>query len=273
LLSFLRKNPTVIDAVRKKLGAAKFATASPSLLKKTMREVIADARGKKSNPRYAVTGLDAEGREADLGILTGPNKTQVVARAQQIYGKAGYSKIIATQSDKSDFIGRQAFFPKKRTRRNPDGELYETFTGAEHTGHESITAPTGAPRNLDELGDLVEFKWVDNDGHKYTVNLEQQGVAAKLAAHQYADGRQELFLVSAPGKPLPNFRDYLPHGSHIYEVTYRAQKSHLGDTTPQLYYHRLGEETGNPPVFHVNKDGELIFKGGEYWITERGIHN
>ncbi len=217
LLSFLRKNPTVIDAVRKKLGAAKFATASPSLLKKTMREVITGARGKtkakKANPR--------------------------------------------------------------KPRGNPSGELFETFTGQEHTHHDEVIAPTGAPRNLDELGDFVEFKWMDADGKRYTVNLEKQGIEAKLAAHQYADGRQELILVSAPGKPLPFFGDYLPHGDHgyIYEVTYRAQKAHLGDTKPQLYYHKLGEETGQPPILHINKNGELIFKGGEYWIEATGIHN
>lgn len=218
LLGFLRKNPTVIDAVRRKLGATKFATASPSLLKKTMREVIAGARGKtktkKANPR--------------------------------------------------------------KTRRNPDaGELFETFTGQQHTHHDEVIAPTGAPRNLDELGDFVEFKWIDADGKRYTVNLEKQGIEAKLAAHQFADRRQELVLVSAPGSPLPYFGDYLPHGDHgyIYEVTYRAQKAHLGDTKPQLYYHTLGEETGQPPILHINKNGELIFKGGEYWIEATGIHN
>lgn len=164
---------------------------------------------------------------------------------------------------------------KRRTRRNPDGELYETFTGQQHTHHDEVTAPTGAPRNLDELGDFVEFKWIDNEGHKYTVNLEKQGIDSKLAGHQYADGRYELALVSAPGAPLPFFGDYLPHGDHghIYEVTYRAQKLHLGDTKPQLYFHTLGEETGRPPVLHINKDGELIFKGGEYWIEASGIHN
>lgn len=222
LLGFLRKNPTVIDAVRKKLGAKKFETASPSLLKKTMREVIAGARGKAS-----------------------------------------------TKSRKRPNSSRQ------RRRRNSSGELYETFTGQTHTQTDSVTAPSGAPRNLDELGDFVEFKWMDREGHRYTVNLEQQGIAAKLAGHQYADGRYELVLVSAPGAPLPYFGDYLPHGDHghIYEVTYRAQKAHLGDTKPQLYYHKLGEESGVPPTLHINKDGELIFKGGEYWIESSGIHN
>ncbi len=220
LLGFLKKNPTVIDAVKKKLGAAKFATASPTLLKKTMREVITGARGKakKAKKRNAAP---------------------------------------------------------KRKRSNPNGELFEMFTGQPHTGHEVVTAPSGAPANLDQCGQFVEFKWIDQDSKRHTVNLEQQGIPAILAAHRFANGHDELFLVSAPGLPLPNFGDYLPRGDNGYitEVTYRAQKVHLGDAKPQLYYHKLGEETGQPPILHINKEGELIFKGGEYWIEASGIHN
>ena len=292
LLGFLRKNPTVIDAVRKKLGAQRFQTASPSLLKKTMREVISGARGKtrgkQRNPRYLVKGLSAAGKEVELGFLVSPNKTQAVSRAKSLYGRAGFSKFKAELSDKQDFIGGRATSPKNKaakkrkanpkrrsTRRNPGGELYEMFTGQPHTGSQTVIAPTGAPRNLDELGDFVEFKWIDADGKRHTVNLEDQGIYAKLAGHQYADGRFELVLTSAPGEKLPYFGDYLPPGDHgyIYEVTYRAQKAHLGDTKPQLYYHKLGEETGQPPIFRLNKQGELIFKGGEYWIEATGIHN
>ncbi|HEX9005402.1 MAG TPA: hypothetical protein VGB07_36180 [Blastocatellia bacterium] len=290
LLGFLRKNPTVIDAVRKKLGAQRFATASPSLLKKTMREVIgarSQSKGRQRNPRYLVTALSSSGRETDLGVLTSPNKTQAVQRAKSLYARAGYTKFTATLSDKADYIGgagraplpkaaKKKANPKRRsTRRNPGGELYEMFTGQPHTGSQTVIAPTGAPRNLDELGDFVEFKWMDADSKRHTVNLEDQGIQAKLAGHQYADGRFELVLTSAPGQKLPYFGDYLPPGDHgyIYEVTYRAQKAHLGDTKPQLYYHKLGEETGQPPIFHLNKQGELIFKGGEYWIEATGIHN
>jgi len=294
LLGFLRKNPTVIDAVRKRLGAKRFETASPSLLKKTMREVIAGAHGrktgkatgKKRNPRYLVTGIDANGKQTELGILVAPNKMQAVQRARSIYGTANYPKFTALLSDKADYIGGRSPIAKaakkKKTnpryrpaRRNPDGELFEVFTGRPHTGHDTVIAPSGAPANLDQLGDFVEFKWMDADGKRHTVNLEKQGIHSILAGHQYADGRFELVLTSAPGQPLPYFGDYLPHGDHgyIYEVTYRAQKAHLGDTSPRLYYHKLGEETGKPPILHINRDGELVFKGGEYWIEASGIHN
>ena len=284
LLSFLRKNPTVIDAVRKKLGAAKFETASPSLLKKTIREVIAGARGRQSKKKNAGAIRNSDVRKtakAQQMIATYGNRgfeVQVPAANGRVRVKVFNSLATADANYRAalkyalDVTGRQS----RTARQNPEaGAIFEEFTGQQHTHHDEVTAPTGAPRNLDELGDFVEFKWMDADGKRHTVNLEQQGIEAKLAAHQYADGRQELVLVSAPGKPLPYFGDYMPHGDqgYIYEVTYRAQKLHLGDTRPQLYYHKLGEETGQPPILHINKQGELIFKGGEYWIEASGIHN
>lgn len=284
LLGFIRKNPTVVDAVKRKLGAEGFRTASPSLLKRTMREVIRDARQQKRarNPRFLVVGSTRDGRTADLGFLVAENQTKAVARAKALYKQAGYTKFTATQTDKQDFIGGKTLerakrkAAAKRTRRNPEpGELFEMFTGQEHDSHANVIAPEGAPRDLDEIGDFVEFKWTDNEGRQFTVNLEEQSLAQTLAVHRYADGRDELFLVSAPGQPLAYFGNYLPPGNHghITEVTYRAQKVHLGDSKPRLYYHKLGEETGQPPVLHINKDGNLIFKGGAYWIEDRGIVN
>mgnify|MGYP001034121860 CR=1 FL=1 len=251
--------------------------AAKKAVKRTAAHRATSPRKAKRNPRYLVTGTKKTGGTTELGILTAPNKMQAVKRARTIYGAANYSKFSAVLSDKADYIGGRspARKPKKKPRKNPQGELYEMFTGQPHTGHEKVIAPTGAPAHLDQLGDFVEFKWMDADGKRHTVNLEKQGIHAILAGHQYADGRFDLVLTSAPGQPLPYFGDYLPHGDHgyIYEVTYRAQKAHLGDTKPQLYYHKLGEETGKPPIFHINKEGELVFKGGEYWIEASGIHN
>lgn len=284
-----KKAATRFAKVSKKRPAKKAATSAFT------RRRASTSTAKKPNPRYFVTGVSAGGDSRELGILVAPNKMQAVKKAKSVYGRSGFTKFTAVLSDKQDYYGgeKRAPLPKQKKaakkknagrtiygsrrigRRNPDGELYETFTGQQHTGHAAVIAPTGAPRNLDELGDFVEFKWMDADGKRHTVNLEDQGIAAKLAGHQYADGRFELVLTSAPGQKLPFFGDYLPAGDHgyIYEVTYRAQKAHLGDAKPRLYYHKLGEETGVPPIFHINRDGELIFKGGEYWIEASGIHN
>jgi len=259
----------VAQNILKKRAAKKRATAAktnpkPAAKKKAVKKVAPKKTATKT-AKKAVTKKRPTKSVSTAQLLNLIQKNPTLRQA-----------FAATGTKKTSTKHNTTKKGKMPARRNPEaGELFETFTGQAHTHHDTVTAPTGAPANLDLLGDFVEFKWMDADGKRHTVNLEGQGVPAKLAAHQYADGRQGLFLVSAPGHPLPSFGDYLPHGDHgyIYEVTYRAQKLHLGDAKPQLYYHQLGEETGQPPVLHINKDGELIFKGGEYWIEASGIHN
>jgi hypothetical protein len=283
LLGFLRRNPTVTDYVKKRLGAERFKTASPSLLKQTMRQVIKEARSKQTpktkNPRYLVTG---DGRE--LGILVAPNALQAAQRAKELYGSRGYQKFKATKVAQQDFIGgrtdlaakaraqraKKKSNPRKaRGRRNPEaGALYETFTGMPSTGYDVVTAPNGTPANVDQLGQFLRFKWQDWDGHKYTVELEKNNVPALLAVSRNKDGYDTLYA-------LGDWALELPAGDHGYitRIEYRAQKVHLGDTSPRVYYHDLGEETGEPPVLRVDKEGKLIFRDGAYWIEDRGIVN
>lgn len=268
-----RKNPT---------AAQKKAWAKLARLAKAR----AKAARKKTNPkRRAVTvsrpaarkvKASQKRRNAISGSSSQTAQSVSLARPAK---KAAKRKSSITSSTRRRSTSRSAFSaarnPIRRRRNYEVGSIYESFTGQAHDSEAQVLAPTGAPMNLDELGEFVEFKWVGRDGERYTVNLEDQGIEAILAAHRYADGRDELVLTSAPGQPLPYFGDYLPHGDHghICEVTYRAQKAHLGDHSPKLYYHQLGEETGQPPTFHINREGELVFKGGEYWIEDRGIVN
>ena len=51
---------------------------------------------------------------------------------------------------------------------------------------------------------------------------------------------------------------------HIHDLMHEAIANRASD---------IHLKTGNPPIFHINRDGELIFKGGEYWIEASGIHN
>lgn len=255
------------------------------------------------NPRYLASALNSSGRSIELGILSAPNKTQALQRAKSLYGSAGYAKFQLKELSKEDVIGgtvtaaairklqtRRAKAAKRKTatpprarktaaqplraRRNP-GELYKLFTGETSDSFELVTAPAGTPANIDQLGDFVEFKWMDAEGHRYTVNLEEQGIHCKLAASRNRDGYDQLYVVSTESGELPNFGAYLPQGDvgYIYEITYRARKAHLGDDRPKLYYHRLGEESGRPPILRIDHEGYLHFRDGEYWIEDRGIVN
>lgn len=248
----------------------------------------------QKNPRYLVA--DQYGN--DLGILVAPNATQAMKRAKGFYPGAG--KLTATKVAQADFIGgrtdllkkaraqqakktakkatvkksptRSASKPATRgsvARRNPDaGAIYEAFTGMPSTGYDVVTAPHGTPANVDELGQLLRFHWVDWEGNKFKVDLEKMGIPALLAVNRNKDGYDTLYALG----------DWVldsPPGDHglITRIEYRAQKAHLGDTSPRVYYHDLGEETGEPPVLRVDKEGHLIFRDGAYWIEDRGIVN
>lgn len=302
-----RKNPTAAQlkawrklglmakkraAEARRLNGTKKKVAKKATTVKRPRQVMPKPSAKRlatratRNPRYLTSALNSAGRHTELGIISAPNKTQALAKAKSLYSSAGYTKFILEQISKEDVIGGtataaairklQAKRAKKknggRSRRNP-GEIYETFTGRPSEHAHVVTAPKGTPADIDELGDFVEFKWIDAQGERHTVNLESQGAIAKLAAHHTPDGRDGLYVV-APGE-LPYFGAHLPAGDvgYIYEITYRAQKTHLGDTSPRLYYHRLGEESGQPPILHIDDEGYMHFKGGEYWIEDRGIIN
>ena len=159
--------------------------------------------------------------------------------------------------------------PRKSVRRNPEaGALYSTFTGQPHTGYDIVSAPNGTPANVDQLGEFLRFKWVDWDGNKYSVELEKQDIPALLGVSRNKDGYDTLYA-------LGDFVLPMEPGDHgfITRIEYRAQKLHLGDTAPRVYYHDLGEETGEPPIFHVDKEGRLHFKAGAYWVEDRGIVN
>ncbi len=230
------------------------------------------------NPRYLVEG---DGRE--LGILVADNATKATARAKTIY--KGVKKFKATKVAQQDFIGGRALAAKARAqqakktvkkaaskktvKRNPEaGELYELFTGAPSTGFDLVSAPNGAPANVDQLGQFLRFKWVDWDGKKYSVELEKNGIPALLGVSRNKEGSDTLYA-------LGDFVLDMPPGDHGYivRIEYRAQKLHLGDDAPRVYYHDLGEETGEPPVLRVDKEGRLIFRDGAYWIEDRGIVN
>lgn len=296
LLGWLRKNPTVTELAQKRLGAERFKTASPSLLKQTFRQIIREAKAggaPRKNPRYLVT--DQHGN--DLGILVAENATKAVKRAKGIY--PGTSKLTATKVAQQDFIGGRADLVKKAraqqakktvkkstvkksarpaskpatrgsvARRNPEaGEIYESFTGMPSTGYDVVTAPNGTPANVDQLGQFTNFHWQDWNGKKYRVDLEKLGIPALLAANRNKEGFDALYA-------LGDFVLDMPPGDHGYitRVEYRAQKAHLGDDSPRVYYHELGEETGEPPVLRVDKEGHMHFRGGAYTIEGRGIVN
>ena len=206
LMGYLRKsNPSVIAAVKRKMGAKAFAKASPSVLKREMKAVIRTEIAKRKTVKKALKGK----------------------------------------------------------RRNPNDAAkagYESFQGKTSTKSTALNFPNGTPANVYKLGSLHSITLADGR------TIKPAGKAVWLCA----DTKGKLHL-GTTGERLTN----APKGSlgKVKEVEYITSKPHLGDSKPARYFHQLGEETGEKPTLYSDGNGGLVFKGGAYSITSRGIVN
>jgi len=206
LMGYLRKsNPSVIAAVKRKMGAKAFAKASPSVLKREMKAVIRTEIAKRKTVKKALKGK----------------------------------------------------------RRNPNDAAkagYESFQGKTSTKSTALNFPNGTPANVYKLGSLHSITLADGR------TIKPAGKAVWLCA----DTKGKLHL-GTTGERLTN----APKGSlgKVKEVEYITSKPHLGDSKPARYFHQLGEETGEKPTLYSDGNGGLVFKGGAYSVTSRGIVN
>ena len=144
---------------------------------------------------------------------------------------------------------------KEKTRR-----LYETFSGKRARRENSVTAPTGTPANVAKLGTLRLIETADGRKWKF------RGAGAPILA---ADHRHKLHVVGGSYRMNPTGAEC----GEIVRVEYETDKPHLGQTTPAIYFHELGEETGERPTLRIDGDGLMHIDGGAYSIEADGIHN
>ena len=100
------------------------------------------------------------------------------------------------------------------------------------------------------------------DGRKWKFN----GAAAPILA---ADHKQRLHVVGGRYRANPAGEEC----GEIVRVEYETDKPHLGQPTPAIYFHELGEETGERPTLRIDEEGLLHIDGGAYHIEADGIHN
>lgn len=150
----------------------------------------------------------------------------------------------------------------RRTRRNPaaERELYESFTGKRARKNSDVTAPTGTPSHVAKLGDLRLIQTTDGRKWKFS------GPHAPVLA---ADRRQKLHVVGGRYRANPAGESC----GEIDRIEYEASKPHLGHAKRSIYYHQLGEDTGERPTLRIDQDGLIRIEGGAYWIESDGIHN
>lgn len=208
------------------------------------------------NPRYEVVGVNAQGKEFDLAIHVDANKTKTLQWAKSHY--PGYKKYQITLRDRQDYIGGTPK-PKTRKRRNSAASDRREFAGR-YTGDKDLYFPQGTPTGLSKLGKLVLIK-------------TQSGsiVPVKGTVWLCRDTKGKLHLGTTNNAPLTD----LPAGSlgEVKRLEYEESKPHLGHPNPTIWFHKMGEETGERPTLYSDGKGGLKFRGGRYRITSRGIEN
>jgi len=138
--------------------------------------------------------------------------------------------------------------------------IYEKFNGRPSRRSRNVAAPAGTPRDLAQLGRLRTIKTVDGRTWRFP------GDRAPFLA---ADSRRKLHIVGGQYRANPAGEDC----GEIDLIEYQTRKPHLGHDRETIYYHKLGEDTGERPTLEITPAGELLIHGGAYRIESDGIHN
>lgn len=148
---------------------------------------------------------------------------------------------------------------KKKT--NPSASsIRKTFAGR-YDKDSTLAFPDGTPAGkLAKLGKLVLIQ--TEAGTIKPINGTAWLCAdSKGKLHIGSVNKSKLF-----GGPAQNF-------GKVSKVEYQESKPHLGYPSQTIWFHKMGEESGQKPSLYADGKGGLCFKGGAYRITERGIEN
>jgi hypothetical protein len=147
-----------------------------------------------------------------------------------------------------------------RKRNNPSAEsIRKTFAGRVG-GERDVFLPKSAPSGkFAKLGRLVSITT-----EKGTIK-PIHGSAVLLA-----DTTGKLHIGSLTGANLIDgpARSF----GQVKKIEYDESKPHLG-YGPTIWFHHMGEESGHRPTLYADGKGGLVFRGGRYRLTSRGIEN
>jgi len=150
---------------------------------------------------------------------------------------------------------------QKERESNPSVKaIYQKFNGRPSRRSRNVAAPAGTPRDLAQLGRLRTIKTVDGRTWRFP------GDRAPFLA---ADSRGKLHIVGGQYRANPAGEDC----GEIDLIEYQTRKPHLGHDNETIYYHHMGEETGERPTLEITPEGELVIHGGAYRIEPEGLIN
>jgi len=226
-----------------------------------LQNAIRKALAKKTrNASRTISTAKTAKRRAGASSQNSPKIRK--ARSKKIAVKRNASPTTRT---KSSIRSRKA--PVKRAskravgRRNPSAEsIRKEFAGSVN-GERDLFFPQGTPAGkLAKLGKLVSI-------------TTEEGTIKPVSGTAWlcADTRGKLHIGSTSGAPL--FDGPKRSFGHVTKLEYESSKPHLGYRGPIIWFHRAGEENGIRPTLHADGKGGLVFRGGDYRLTQRGIEN
>lgn len=145
--------------------------------------------------------------------------------------------------------------------RNPSAEATRQKFAGSVTGERDLFYPIGTPNEkLAKLGKLVSIK-------------TEKGTIKPLAGEAWlvADSRGRLHIGSTKQAPLIDGPKRC--FGKVSQIEYQDVKKHLGIGKQTIFWHRVGEENGVKPKLYADGKGGLVFKGGDYRLTTRGLEN
>jgi len=150
--------------------------------------------------------------------------------------------------------------------------LFESFHGKDPK--DIVEKHVSAAMRLDyaTLGDLVKLRIKSPLGELYELDFEGEGV--KLASSPdgkqlYCIGGRQNIEKCLDADSLQ--KDFIDLG-HCVRVEYLARKIHA-NYEPVVYYHKMGEKTGDQPTLIYDKlRKQIFFTGGAYFIDkDKGV--
>lgn len=163
-----------------------------------------------------------------------------------------YKRVVEPEYRRMNPISRPA---ASKTRK-----IYEKFSGKKAKRQTTLTAPAGTPSTVAKLGRLRLIR--TTDGRKWAF----AGAKAPFLA---ADHKGKLHVVGGQYRANPTGETC----GKIERIEYETSKPHLGQTQPTIYFHDMGEETGERPTLKIDSEGLIKIAGGAYRIEADGIHN
>jgi len=202
------------------------------------------------------------------GIKVKPKRNPSIKKGDKIrdvYGKVHdvlrVSGNVITTTSGAHIHKTKAFKVKKSKRRNPSPKAIRRNFAGRYNGDEKLIFPDGTPHGLAKLGKLIS---IDTD--------EGRVEPVKGVAWLCADTRGKLHI-GTPTQGHVVFGGPAHDFGKIREIEYSEKKPHLGYTKQTIFFHKMGEETGQKPTLRTDGKGGARIVGGAYEIRREGIVN